>query len=212
LELFAEKGFNGSSTALIAKRAGVASGTLFFHFKSKEELIHELFKEVRTKIDAIVLEDFSEQTPLRERLLQILSNLLHFFLEHTAEFKFVEQYHFSPFSERGWGLHEENKTFRTLLLRAREEQIVKDVPLLCLEVIAFGPLVALVREYANRGTPISEEIIRLTVEATWDGMKNGWLDEQSVGVGGMKPPAPHRALVDSSEEPGAGQAALKDRR
>ena len=46
LELFAEQGFNSSPTALIAKRAGVASGTLFFHFKSKEELIHELFREI----------------------------------------------------------------------------------------------------------------------------------------------------------------------
>ena len=46
LELFAEHGLTRASTAQIAKRAGVASGTLFFHFNSKEELIHALFDQV----------------------------------------------------------------------------------------------------------------------------------------------------------------------
>ncbi|ALC15682.1 transcriptional regulator, TetR family [Desulfuromonas soudanensis] len=171
LELFAERGFNGSSTALIAKRAGVASGTLFFHFTSKEELIHALFKEVRSKIDSRVLENFPGSMALRERLLRILSNLLRYFLEHPAEFKFVEQYHFSPFSERGGSFRDENEAIRNLLLLARKEGIVKDVPLLCLEAVAFGPISSLVKEHANRRTSIDDEIIRLTIDACWDGLK-----------------------------------------
>jgi len=35
LELFASQGIQATSTAQISKRAGVASGTLFVHFKSK---------------------------------------------------------------------------------------------------------------------------------------------------------------------------------
>lgn len=171
LELFSEQGFNGSSTALIAKRAGVASGTLFFHFKSKEELIHALFREVRTNMDNLVLENFPAGTPLRERLLRTLTNFLRYFLAHPDEFKFAEQYHFSPLSERGEVPPEENKTVRALLLRARDEQIVKDLPLVCLEALAFGPIAALVREHANRGTLIDDEMGRLTIEACWDGLK-----------------------------------------
>lgn len=171
LELFAEQGFNGSSTALIARRAGVASGTLFFHFKSKEELIHALFREVRMKMESQVLENFPAGTPLRERLLRTLANFLRYFLENPSEFKFAEQYHFSPLSDRGDVPPEENKTLRALLLRARDEQIVKDLPLLCMEALAFGPISALVKEHANRGTPIDDEMARLTIEACWDGLK-----------------------------------------
>jgi TetR/AcrR family transcriptional regulator, repressor of fatR-cypB operon len=171
LDLFAEQGFNGSSTALIAQRAGVASGTLFYHFNSKEELIHELFREVRNKIDSKVLEDVPEDMPLRQRIVRILSNLLSYFLEHPAEFKFVEQYHFSPVSERGGRLPEENTTIRNLLLRAREEQIVKDAPLLCLEAVAFGPIASLVKEHVSRGTPLDDETVHWTIEACWDGLK-----------------------------------------
>jgi AcrR family transcriptional regulator len=40
--LFAEKGFDGTSTAEIAQRAGVAHGTVFHHFQTKENLLLEL--------------------------------------------------------------------------------------------------------------------------------------------------------------------------
>jgi AcrR family transcriptional regulator len=39
LEVFAEKGFAGTPTAEIAKRAGVAEGTIFKHYKTKKDLL-----------------------------------------------------------------------------------------------------------------------------------------------------------------------------
>jgi AcrR family transcriptional regulator len=38
-ELFARQGFNGTSTSEIARSAGVAQGTIFHHFKNKENLL-----------------------------------------------------------------------------------------------------------------------------------------------------------------------------
>ncbi|OHB24810.1 MAG: hypothetical protein A2X84_10525 [Desulfuromonadaceae bacterium GWC2_58_13] len=171
LELFAEQGFNGSSTALIAKRAGVASGTLFFHFKNKEELIHELFREVLTKIEHQVLETFPADMAIRERLLRILANLLRYFLNNPDVFKFAEQYRFSPFGEREIHRTENRNEIQTLLLQAREQQIIKDAPLLVLETIIFGPISSLAKEHANCGTPIDDEMCRLVIEACWDGVK-----------------------------------------
>lgn len=39
IELFARHGYNGASTSMIAQRAGVAQGTVFHHFKNKENLL-----------------------------------------------------------------------------------------------------------------------------------------------------------------------------
>jgi AcrR family transcriptional regulator len=44
--LVEEGGYGGASVAAIAERAGVASGTLYRHFSSKEELFVELFRVV----------------------------------------------------------------------------------------------------------------------------------------------------------------------
>ncbi|MCF8110588.1 MAG: TetR/AcrR family transcriptional regulator [Desulfobacteraceae bacterium] len=41
--LFAQKGFSETSTAEIAENAGVAHGTLFYHFKNKQGIIREIF-------------------------------------------------------------------------------------------------------------------------------------------------------------------------
>jgi AcrR family transcriptional regulator len=171
LELFAEHGFNGSPTSLIAKRAGVASGTLFFHFKSKDELIHELSKDVLAKVEQQVVEPFPAEMAVRERILRTLTNLLRYCLDHPAEFKFIEQYRFSPLSEKEMRSNEDKYVIQQLLLQARDLQIIKDAPLLVLEAIVFGPITALAKERANCGTPISEEDCRLVIEACWDGMK-----------------------------------------
>jgi AcrR family transcriptional regulator len=39
VEVFAERGFAGASTNEIAKRAGVAEGTIFKHYKTKKDLL-----------------------------------------------------------------------------------------------------------------------------------------------------------------------------
>lgn len=54
LELFARDGLQNVSTAAIAKKAGVASGTLFVYFETKRKLINELYLEVVGRyIDAV---------------------------------------------------------------------------------------------------------------------------------------------------------------
>ena len=45
-ELIEEGGYGAASVAAIAERAGVAAGTLYRHFASKEELFVEVFRSV----------------------------------------------------------------------------------------------------------------------------------------------------------------------
>jgi AcrR family transcriptional regulator len=45
-ELIEEGGYGGASVAAIAERAGVAAGTLYRHFESKQELFVEVFRSV----------------------------------------------------------------------------------------------------------------------------------------------------------------------
>ncbi|WP_257984928.1 TetR/AcrR family transcriptional regulator, partial [Shewanella sp. 11B5] len=46
LQLFVNKGFNATSTASIAKAAGVATGTLFHHFPTKKDIMNQLFLSI----------------------------------------------------------------------------------------------------------------------------------------------------------------------
>ncbi|MCL2103148.1 MAG: TetR family transcriptional regulator [Syntrophorhabdaceae bacterium] len=53
IEVFSRKGFFGSKVSDIARASGVADGTIYIYFKSKEDLLISLFEE---KMDEIVVE------------------------------------------------------------------------------------------------------------------------------------------------------------
>ncbi|MDB1123528.1 TetR/AcrR family transcriptional regulator [Vibrio algarum] len=57
LSLFVEHGFYSASTANIAKHAGVATGTLFHHFPTKNALLEELLTTVKQEFSDYVLHD-----------------------------------------------------------------------------------------------------------------------------------------------------------
>lgn len=65
LELLDEGGYEAASVSAITGRAGVAAGTLYRHFASKEELFIELFRRVCSiEIDAMYEAASAEATPL----------------------------------------------------------------------------------------------------------------------------------------------------
>ena len=48
--LFSERGFRDASMAELAKKTGVAQGTIFYHFKNKEELFLAILENIKTEI------------------------------------------------------------------------------------------------------------------------------------------------------------------
>ncbi|WP_332692952.1 TetR/AcrR family transcriptional regulator [Halalkalibacter lacteus] len=50
IEIFSEKGFAATSTSEIAKKAGVAEGTIFRHYKTKKELLVSIVSPLMTKL------------------------------------------------------------------------------------------------------------------------------------------------------------------
>ena len=67
LELFTTRGFHATTTPLIAQRAGVAEGTIYRHFPSKDDLLNEVFRAaVRALADPLKGADPS--WPCRARL------------------------------------------------------------------------------------------------------------------------------------------------
>lgn len=61
IETFSEKGYAATSTSEIAKKAGVAEGTIFRHYKTKKELLMSIVTPLITKlIGPIIINDFNK--------------------------------------------------------------------------------------------------------------------------------------------------------
>lgn len=67
VELFADRGIGHAPTSAISSAAGVAEGTLFTYFKTKDELLNELYREMREEIDR-EMADFPFSADARTRL------------------------------------------------------------------------------------------------------------------------------------------------
>lgn len=70
LDLFTTQGYHASTTPQIAAKAGVAEGTIYRHFSSKEHLLNDLYRRaVRLLLQDV--RDARPQLSCRERLEQI---------------------------------------------------------------------------------------------------------------------------------------------
>jgi AcrR family transcriptional regulator len=100
LALFTKRGFHGTPTSLIAQEAGVATGTLFHYFKTKEELIESLYLDIKKDAGA-VLRDASEsesgQRANREKLEDVCMAFATWGLENPQKIHFMQQFCYSPF-------------------------------------------------------------------------------------------------------------------
>lgn len=97
LKLFTERGFHGTSTAQISKEAGVATGTLFNYFSTKEDLINGLYFEVKGDLSRTMGKDLETESTFQDKLKKIWFNLVKWGVENREEFLFVGQFCSSPY-------------------------------------------------------------------------------------------------------------------
>ncbi|MEO6687264.1 MAG: TetR/AcrR family transcriptional regulator [Dyadobacter sp.] len=112
LKLFVEFGFHGTPTSKIAKEAGVANGTLFHYFKTKEDLIVALYNGIKEKLNNYLLSKVNDEDALEMRMKTIYSESLDWALIHRDEFFFIQQFNFSPHVSK---VSEEDKEKQTRL-------------------------------------------------------------------------------------------------
>jgi AcrR family transcriptional regulator len=82
LELFTTRGYHDTTTAQIAKKAGIAEGTIYRHFASKQQLVNELYRAAQ-RWAAGVAQDKARDPDARAARAQ-LSAIAHGLLEGAA--------------------------------------------------------------------------------------------------------------------------------
>jgi len=110
VKVFASKGFFNSKVADIAREAGIADGTVYLYFKSKDEILHSVFDramdefiaEGKREIAGIIEPDKRLQKIARlhlERLSADRDLAIVFQVELRGSTKFMEEFSASGFAE-----------------------------------------------------------------------------------------------------------------
>lgn len=176
LELIAEQGFHGAPMAMIAERAGVGAGTIYRYFENKDVLINELYRELEGTMYPYILNGYSTEAPFRARFLHLGTALLRYFIERPLHFRYLEQFHNSPYGvefrrDKLLGNEKGCDAYRELFEQGLAQQVLKDFPLVILFDLAFGPLISVARDHILGFVHLDEPMITRTIEACWDGIR-----------------------------------------
>jgi len=176
LELIAENGFHGAPMAMIADKAGVGAGTIYRYFENKDVLITELYQDLEERMYPCLQEGYAAEMPIRERFIHLGTALLRYFIDYPLDFRYLEQFHNSPYGaefrrDKILGNKEGCHVFRDLFEDGISRQEMKDLPLVIMFSLAFGPILAVARDHILGFVTLDQVLITWTIEACWDGVK-----------------------------------------
>lgn len=96
LKVINEQGLSGAPVSRIAREAGVAAGTMYVYYKSKDELLISLYKSIleglNTSLEDAVEGDLAE----RPQFYKLWLAAFKYYLKNPEGFLFVRQFSVSP--------------------------------------------------------------------------------------------------------------------
>jgi len=140
IQVFAERGL-GAPTAAITSVAGIAEGSLFTYFKTKDELINALYRELKLELADAMMSGFPRKQSVRHRLEHVWNGYVQWGVANPDQQKVLKQI-------QVWGgLTEESKEagsapfteMQRMTEDAVTQRIYKEIP----ETLIGATLVAL---------------------------------------------------------------------
>lgn len=98
LRLFNEKGYSSTTTREIANEVGIKSSTLYFYFKSKEDIFFTIYRDTRELFDNKKHARLDEVIDgnIEKQLYILFSLSMDLFIEHNLYCRFVYRYLIYP--------------------------------------------------------------------------------------------------------------------
>ncbi|MFC0522398.1 TetR/AcrR family transcriptional regulator [Pontibacillus salicampi] len=72
VEVIAENGYHASQVSKIARKAGVADGTIYLYFKNKEDILVSLFEQKMGQFIEKIEEEIKTKSNAKEKLLSLI--------------------------------------------------------------------------------------------------------------------------------------------
>ncbi|MGB9357368.1 MAG: TetR/AcrR family transcriptional regulator [Acidimicrobiia bacterium] len=163
-DLVAQRGFHGASMGAVATEAGVATGTAYVYYESKDELVFATYLEIKAALGDAVLEGFDSESSPEERWSHLLKAAYRFFEEEPERARFLTQLEESPYYEEAHA--RQLASGDPLLAAVQSEEIIEllvDLPGEVIYSLSLGVAVRLVAA----GTRLKDEELDTLVTATW---------------------------------------------
>ncbi|AOE49065.1 TetR/AcrR family transcriptional regulator [Kangiella sediminilitoris] len=174
VRLFVERGLQGSSMALVAKEAEVATGSVYNYFEGKEHLINECFLYVKQQEVEFLLKHHDREADYEQRFRNVYGNTIRFMLDNCPYFRFIHLYAFSPviLQETRDKLHPLYEPFVKLYEEAYAAGATRSPDILEQHLAIYGGISYLMHYFYVHEEAITEERIQSMVDFAWSALRN----------------------------------------
>ena len=170
LACFVERGFHGTAIPQIADKAGIAAGTIYHYFDSKEALVNALYRGWKTTVAQRVLAAFPQGAPVREQFRVMWNEMVGFATAEPTAFAFIELHnHASYLDAESQAVDRRLKEFaHAMLARAQAAGVVKPLDAWVLMELVFGAFVGMMRAHWEGRIELSAARVAGAEQACWD--------------------------------------------
>lgn len=169
IRLFVEQGFENTPTSQISKEAKVATGTLFHHFATKEELINTAYLQVKRANHAAALQGYDESLDVETRLKKMWAFGTRWSFEHRTEtqfmYKFLGSAYITPETQAEY--QESWEPFNRTMAQGVEEGLFKDLPGELMFMFMVSLSQALLNYLYQKGE-YDEKMVKAVCDLLWE--------------------------------------------
>jgi AcrR family transcriptional regulator len=169
LELMSERSFGSTPVPEIAARAGVAAGTVYVHFPSKEALVNAVYRECKLELRARLRAALEGADGAREAVRRLWRGLYRFSQESPDALRFLELHRHQPYLDRA-SRALARALFDEIAAVVRDGQRageLREGPAEVLVALAFGAFVGMLKEADAGHVALGPEALDASEAAVW---------------------------------------------
>lgn len=179
ISLIAEKGYDGTTTARIARKANVGEGTIYRYFRNKSEIIDNAAEYVSTVTFRPIRENYDPNSEVYSQYIRFCRDFLSTGANNLIHYRFIEQYINSPVGiEYRLRMLEELKTnpdskphlypLNRIIARATEKNLLRDLPFEVLVGLTMGTLSFMLKHSGQGFFELNKPLIAEIANSCWN--------------------------------------------
>lgn len=164
--LMAKEGLHHLSMHKLAKEAGIAAGTIYLYFKSKDELLVQFARRVFNKFVTAIEEGFDESQSFFEQYRRMWWNIWHFLQENPTILSNMNQYRSLPgFLETCKEM--EHSCWDQFCLKGQAANELADLDHHMLFLLSLKTSMVLASDIKYLGTVVTDAMLESVIERSW---------------------------------------------
>lgn len=169
LDLFETRGFDAVAVPEIAAKAGVAVGTVYRHFETKEALVNALYRQWKQAYNDFVLAPLPEGLKPRERFSRYWNRMTLFARSNPRATRFMDLHHHAAY------LDDDSRALSKAYAQVAEEFVrsaraqgaIRDLDPIMVVALMWGAAAGLVKFAASGALDFNAKLAGEMEEALW---------------------------------------------